>query len=46
MYEHDIYNIKTGEREIIFSYSQDNPFKSNPKYDPKEWRVVLTTYID
>lgn len=46
MYEHEIYNRITGERDIIFSYSQNNPFKSNPKYNPKEWQVVLTTYID
>lgn len=46
MYEHEIYNPTTGEREIVFNYSKFNPFKGSSKYDSKEWVLLTTTYID
>ena len=46
MYEHEIYNLITGEKEIVFNHSKTDPFKSNPQYDPKQWVLLITTYID
>ena len=46
MYEHEIYNPTTGEREIVFNHSRLDPFKGNPQYNPKEWVLLISTYID
>ena len=46
MYEHEIYNLTTGEKEIVFNHSKNDPFKGNPQYDPNQWVLLITTYID
>ena len=45
MYEYDIRNIHTGERDIIFGYTQADAFRRSG-YDMADWRVTHITYAD
>lgn len=46
MYEVDIINKNTGERDIIFTHYKNNPFADNPQYNKDEWDIIFVDYID
>lgn len=45
MYEFGIINTKTGERNIIFGYTQANAFHRS-KLDAKDWEILYMEYVD
>ena len=46
MYEFEMYNVNTGEIEIVYGYSLSNIRERNPKYENREWVCFVSTYID
>ena len=46
MWEFEMYNVNTGEIEIVYGYSLSNIRERNPKYENREWVCVVSTYID
>lgn len=46
MFEVEIINRITGEREIIYTHNRFNPFAKKPEYNTYEWEVESITYID
>lgn len=46
MWEYGIRNARTGEKNIIFGYSPENAFDRNPEFNPSEWYIWYSEYID
>ena len=46
MFEFEMYNVNTGEIEIVYGYSLANARERNPKYENREWVCFVSTYID
>lgn len=46
MWEFEMYNVNTGEIEIVYGYSLSNIRERNSKYENREWVCFVSTYID
>ena len=46
MWEFEMYNVNTGEIEIVYGYSLVNARERSPKYESREWICLTSTYID
>ena len=46
MWEYGIRNTRTEEEDIIFGYSPDDAFSRNPEFNPNEWFIWYSEYID
>lgn len=46
MWEFEIYNNKTGERDTIFGYSYDDALRRSKSIVPEEWNCIMSTYVD
>lgn len=46
MWEFEMYNINTGEIEIVYGYSLADARERSPKYENREWICLMSTYID
>jgi hypothetical protein len=46
MWEFEIMNTVTKEKEIIFGHSLSDAFDSVPSLNPSEWECLRQDYID
>lgn len=46
MYEFEIFNERTNERDFIYGYNRADAFRRRPAVNPAEWTVIHAEYID
>lgn len=46
MYEYEIMNISTEERELIYGYTESDAFRRRDDLNRADWKVIFHEYID
>lgn len=46
MYEYEIYNERTNERDFIYGYNREDAWKRRKNIDRNEWKIIHAEYID
>ena len=46
MYEYEIENKNTNERNFVYGYNINDMKRRHPSINCNEWRIIFTEYID
>lgn len=46
MFEYTIYNAIINETRFLWGYSERDAFERSPEFNPNEWSVIDSEYID